>query len=318
MTVERVLVTGGAGCIGSELCAALVARGHDVVALDDLSSGKPEHVEPLRGRPNFRLVVGDVLDPAALAKVVPGADVVYHLAANPDVKFAADAPDRDLRQNVLATHAVLEAVRRHGVRRLAFASSSAVYGVSPRQPIPEDQAPRPISLYGATKLACEALIGAHQHMFGLQAWVFRFANVVGGKSRSKGRTVVSDFIAKLRADPRRLEILGDGRQAKSYLAVDECVAAMLFAVEHARGPFNLYNLGCDDWLTVRRIAELVIAAMGLGDVEFTFTGTEGGWAGDVPRFRLDVSAINRLGWRARRTSEQAVAESIRAHLHGAG
>jgi UDP-glucose 4-epimerase len=209
-------------------------------------------------------------------------------------------------------------MRRHGVGRLAFASTSAVYGVSPRQPIPEDQAPRPISLYGATKLACEAMIGAYQNLFGLQCWVFRFANIVGGKSRSKGRTVISDFIAKLRADPRRLEILGDGRQAKSYLAADECVAAMLFAVEHAREPFNLYNLGGDDWLSVRRIAERVVAAMGLRDVAFTFTGTEGGWPGDVPRFRLDVSAINRLGWRARRTSEQAVAESIQAHLRGAG
>jgi UDP-glucose 4-epimerase len=318
MTAERVLVTGGAGCIGSELCAVLVARGHEVVALDDLSSGKAEHVAPLRGRSNFRLVVGDILDPAALDEVVSGADFVYHLAANPDVKFTADAPDRDLRQNTLATHALLEAMRRHGARRLAFASTSAVYGVSARQPIPEDQAPRPISLYGATKLACEAMIGAYQHLFGLQCWVFRFANIVGGKSRSKGRTVVSDFVAKLRADPRRLEILGDGRQAKSYLAADECVAAMLFAVEYAREPFNLYNLGGDDWLSVRRIAELVVAAMGLRDVAFTFTGTEGGWPGDVPRFRLDVSAINRLGWRARRTSEQAVAESIQAHLHGAG
>jgi UDP-glucose 4-epimerase len=318
MTAERILVSGGAGCIGSDLCGALIDRGHDVVALDDLSSGRREHVAALEGRPNFRLVVGDVLDPAALDEVVRGADMVYHLAANPDVKFAADAPDRDLRQNVVATHALLEAVRRHGVRRLAFASSSAVYGISPRQPIPEDQPPRPISLYGATKLACEALIGAHQNLFGLQAWVFRFANIVGGKSRAKGRTVVSDFIAKLRSDPRRLEILGDGRQAKSYLAVDECVAAMLFIVERARDPFNLFNLGCDDWLSVRRIAELVAEAMGLRDVEFTFTGTEGGWAGDVPRFRLDVAALNRLGWRARRTSEQAVAESIRAHLHGAG
>lgn len=311
---ERVLVTGGAGCIGSELCAALVGRGDDVVALDNLSSGKTEHVAALRDRPNFRLVVGDLLDTATLDAVVPGAEIVYHLAANPDVKFTPDAPDRDLRQNTLATHALLEAMRRHGVGRLAFASTSAVYGVSPCQPIPEDQAPRPISLYGATKLACEAMIGAYQHLFGMQCWVFRFANIVGGKSRAKGRTVLSDFVAKLRADPRRLPILGDGRQAKSYLATDECVAAMLFAVEHAREPLNVFNLGGDDTLTVRRIAELVVAAMGLRDVEFSFTGTEAGWPGDVPRFRLDVTAINRLGWRARGTSEQAIAEAIGALL----
>jgi UDP-glucose 4-epimerase len=317
VTAERVLVTGGAGCIGSELCAALVARDHDVVALDDLSSGKAEHVTALAGRPNFRLVVGDVLDPATLAEILPKTAMVYHLAANPDVKFTPDAPDRDLRQNTLATHALLEAMRRHGVARLAFSSTSAVYGMSPRQPIPEDQAPRPVSLYGATKLACEAMIGAYQHLFGLRCWVFRFANIVGGKTRAKGRTVLSDFVAKLRTDPRRLEILGDGQQAKSYLAVDECVAAMLHVVDCAPGPFDLYNLGCDDWLSVRRIAQMVVAAMGLRDVEFSFTGTEGGWPGDVPRFRLDVTAINRLGWRARRTSEQAVAEAIQAILHGA-
>jgi UDP-glucose 4-epimerase len=314
VTATKVLVTGGAGCVGSELCAALVARGDSVVALDNLSSGKIEHVAPLQDRPNFRMVVGDLLDPAALDQVVPGVGIVYHLAANPDIKFMPEAPDRDLRQNTLATHALLEAMRRHHVGRLAFASSSAVYGVSPRQPIPEDQAPRPISLYGATKLACEAMIGAYQHLFGFQCWVFRFANIVGGKSRAKGRTVLSDFIAKLRADPRRLEILGDGRQAKSYLAQDECVAAMLFAVEHAREPLNVYNLGGDDTLTVRRIAEMVVEQMGLRGVEFSFTGTEAGWPGDIPRFRLDVTAINRLGWRARRTSEQAIAEAIRALL----
>jgi UDP-glucose 4-epimerase len=316
MIPSRTLVTGGAGCIGSELCAALVARGDSVVAFDNLSSGKVEHVEPLQDRPNFRLVVGDLLDPAALDKVVPGVGIVYHLAANPDVKFTPEAPDRDLRQNTLATHALLEAMRRHRVGRLAFASTSAVYGNSPRQPIPEDQAPRPISLYGATKLACEAMIGAYQHLFGLQCWVFRFANIVGGQSRAKGRTVLSDFVAKLRADPRRLPVLGDGRQAKSYLAADECVSGMLYAVEHALEPFNLFNLGGDDTLSVRRIAEMVVEQMGLRDVEFSFTGTEAGWPGDVPRFRLDVTAINRLGWRARRTSEQAVAEAISALLRG--
>src|SRR5439155_14497790 len=245
-----------------------------VVGLDSLSTGNVEHVAALRNRPNFRLVVGDLLDPAALDEVVAGTAIVYHLAANPDIKFMPEAPDRDLRQNTLATHALLEAMRRHHVGRLAFASTSAVYGNSPRQPIPEDQAPRPISLYGATKLACEAMIGAYQHLFGLQCWVFRFANIVGGKSRAKGRTVLSDFVAKLRADPRRLPILRDGRQAKSYLTSDECVAAMLFAVEHAGEPLNLYNLGGDDNLTVRPIAEMVAEQMGPPGVEYSFTGTD--------------------------------------------
>lgn len=313
---ERVLVTGGAGCIGSELCAALLARGHDVVALDNLSSGKREHVAGLTADPRFRLVEADVLDQAALDAALDGVEFVYHLAANPDVRFADSAPDRDLKQNTLATAALLDAMRRKGITRLAFSSTSAVYGNSPVQPIPESQACRPISLYGATKLACEALISAHAHLFGLRAWVFRFANVVGGKVRKTGKTVVSDFIAKLRTDPRRLEILGNGKQAKSYLLVGECVGAMLHVVDRTADEFNLFNLGGEDWLSVTRIAEMVVEAVGLSGVEFAYTGTEAGWAGDVPRFRLDVSALAALGWRAKHTSEEAVASAIRDIVAG--
>jgi UDP-glucose 4-epimerase len=311
---ERVLVTGGAGCVGSELCAALLASGHEVVAFDNLSSGRFEHVEPLTARSGFRFVRGDLLAPAALDAALEGVTFVHHLAANPDVKFADAEPDRDLRQNTLGTAGLLDALRRKGITRLAFASTSAVYGTSPVQPIPESQPCRPISLYGATKLACEAMISAHTHLFGLRAWVFRFANVVGGKVRKTGRTVVSDFIARLRANPRRLEILGDGKQAKSYILVGECVDAMLHVLDHARDDFNLYNLGGDDWLSVTRIAELVVEAMGLSGVKFAYTGTEAGWPGDVPRFRLDVSALNRLGWRARHTSEEAVRVAIDAMI----
>lgn len=311
---ERVLVTGGAGCIGSDLCAALLARGHSVVALDNLSSGREEHVEPLRANPAFRFVRGDVLDPAVLDDALDGVTFVHHLAANPDVKFAPDAPDRDLRQNVLATQTLLEAMRRRGVTRLAFSSTSAVYGTSPVQPIPEDQPCRPISLYGATKLGCEGLISAYTHLFGFRAWVFRFANVVGGKVRKTGKTVISDFIAKLRADPTRLEILGNGKQAKSYILAEECVAAMLHVIDHATADYNLYNLGADDWLSVTHIAALVVEAMGLSGVPFAFTGTEAGWPGDIPRFRLDVSRLNALGWRAAHTSEQAVQTAIRQIL----
>ena len=313
---ERMLVTGGAGCIGSELCAALLAGGHEVVALDNLSSGKLEHVEPVLADPRFRFLRGDVLDAAALDAAMEGVAFVHHLAANPDVKFTKDAPDRDLKQNTIATAVLLDAMRRKNVTRLAFSSTSAVYGNSPVQPIPESQACRPISLYGATKLACEAMISAHTHLFGLRAWVFRFANVVGGKVRKTGRTVISDFIAKLRADPTRLEILGNGKQAKSYIQVDECVAAMLHVVDRADGDFNLYNLGADgdDSLSVTRIAEMVVEAVGLKDVVFAYTGTEAGWPGDVPRFCLDVTALNRLGWKATHTSEEAVRSAIRGIL----
>jgi UDP-glucose 4-epimerase len=312
----QMLVTGGAGCIGSDLAEALIARGDYVRVVDNLSSGKSEHIEPIRDNPAFEFVEGDLEDPALADAVMTGVEMVYHLAANPDVKFVqGDATDKDLRQNTICTYNVLESMRKHGVRRLAFASTSAVYGISPVQPIPESAFfPQPISLYGATKLACEAMICAFRNLFDMQCWIFRFANIVGPKVRKKGRTVIGDFIARLRENPEKLVILGDGRQAKSYLLSEECVAAMLFAVERAKGPLNIYNLGCDDWLQVTDIADMVVSAMGLPGVTYEFTGGEGGWPGDVPRFRLDVSAINRLGWKAQLNSAQAVERAIDSTL----
>jgi UDP-glucose 4-epimerase len=311
---RHILVTGGAGCIGSELVASLLAAGHRVTVLDNLSSGKLEHLAGVLGDPHLRFIHGDVLDHAAVEEAVEGAHFVFHLAANPDIKFReGDPTDRDLQQNVLATYNVLEAVRRHGIQKLAFSSTSAVYGLTEVLPIREDAAfPRPISLYGASKLSCEALISTFSHLFNIQCWIFRFANIVGAKVRAKGGTVISDFVEKLTQDPHRLQVLGDGNQAKSYLLVSECIDAMLFAVDRAKEPLNIFNLGCDDSLPVKRIAAMVIDAMGLTDVELSYTGTAGGWPGDVPRFVLDVSAINRLGWRAKQTSEQAVEYAIRA------
>ncbi len=311
----RVLVTGGAGCIGSDLCEALLAEGHQVIAFDNLSSGKREHVEPLFG-PGFEFVEGDLLDFDAVMRPLDGVEFVYHLAANPDVKYTpGDATDKDLSQNTLATYTLLEAMRRRGIQKLAFSSTSAVYGVVPRMPIPEDGFfPQPISLYGATKLGCESLIGAFQNLFGMQSWIFRFANIVGPKVRSKGRTVIGDFIHRLKEDPSRLLILGDGQQAKSYLLSRECVEGMLWAIRHANAPLNIFNLGCDDWLEVNEIARMVVEAMGLRNVRFEYTGGEGGWPGDVPRFRLDVSRINQLGWRASHSSAEAVAIAIRTTL----
>ncbi len=312
---HRVLVTGGAGCIGSDLAEALLGRGQPVTVIDNLSSGKREHIAGLLRRPGFRFIEADLLDPAALDAALDGVGMVYHLAANPDVKFVpGDPTDKDLRQNTLCTYNVLEGMRLRGVRRLAFASTSAIYGISERQPVAEDQTARPISLYGATKLGCEAMIGAFQHLFDMDCWIFRFANVVGPKVRKRGRTVIGDFIDKLRHDPTRLQILGNGRQAKSYLLAEECVEAMLFAVDHAPRGLHIFNLGCDDSLTVDRIAEMVARAMGLAGVKHEYTGGEGGWLGDVPRFKLDVTAINRLGWRGRYNSEEAVALAIEASL----
>lgn len=318
MKTSKALVTGGAGCIGSDLAAVLLERGCEVLVLDNLSSGKLEHIEPLLGNPRLEFIEGDLLDRDTVDQAMRGVDMVYHLAANPDVKFTpGDPTDKDLQQNTLATYHVLEAMRQRGVGRLAFASTSAVYGIS-EQPIPEDFAPRPISLYGATKLGCEGLICAFSNLFEMRCWIFRFANVVGAKVRKRGRTVISDFIHRLRENPRRLTILGNGRQAKSYLLAGECISAMLHVIEHAEDPVNIYNLGCDDSLPVTAIADMVVEAMGLSGVEYSFTGGEGGWPGDVPRFMLDVTALRRLGWQAAHNSEQAVRIAIGEILAAAG
>jgi UDP-glucose 4-epimerase len=214
---------------------------------------------------------------------------VFHLAANPDVRGGGD-----LEQNVIATYNVLEAARASRIPQFVFTSTSAVYGIAGKQPIPESWPLRPISLYGATKAGAEALISAYAHLQGMRACIFRLANIVGSKVRRRGRTVISDFIAKLNRNPRRLDILGDGRQAKSYLSTAECIEAILFATERSGQPLTVLNVGGSDSLSVTRIAELVIQAMGLEGVEFAYTGTEGGWPGDVPRFLLDVSAVNAL------------------------
>ena len=314
----KVLVTGGAGCIGSDLAEALLLRNFEVTVLDNLSSGKIQHVEKLLGHSRFHFVQGDLLDLDLVSRTMAGVEMVYHLAANPDVKFTpGDATDKDLQQNILATYHVLEAMRLHAVKRLAFASTSAVYGISEVQPIPENAICRPIPLYGATKLGCEALVSAFSSLFEIQSWIFRFANIVGAKVRKRGRTVISDFIQRLRDDPSRLTILGNGRQAKSYLLAEECIAGMFYAIEHAGERLNIVNLGCADSLRVTRIADMVAAAMGLSGVDYTYTGGEGGWPGDVPRFMLDVSAMSLLGWQARCNSERAVEIAIQAILRTA-
>ena len=312
---QRILVTGGAGCIGSELAERLLDFGHDVTILDNLSSGKEEHIASLLPNRRFHFVRGDLLDIDLVDSMVAGQEMVFHLAANPDVKFApGDATDKDLKQNTIGTYHVLESVRRHGIGRLAFSSTSAVYGPSERQPIPEENPTRPISLYGATKLACEGMIGAFHHLFGIDCWIFRFANIVGPKVRKTGRSVVGDFIGKLGQNTSRLQILGNGQQAKSYLLSRECIDAMLFVIEHAPHGLQIFNLGCDDNLSVRRIADMVVEAMELKEVRYEFTGGEGGWPGDVPRFQLDVTKLNQLGWKASQTSKEAVWASIRSTL----
>jgi len=301
---RRLVVTGGAGFIGSHVVDALVDAGADVTVLDDLSTGSESFLA--RSRDKIRLVMGDVREAAQLDRVLPGADAVWHLAANPEVRTGETDPTGHVAANIDPTLALLEGMRRHDVPKMLFTSTSTVYGRAEVRPTPEDYGPLlPISVYGGCKLACEALISSYAETFGLDALLFRFANVVGPRSN---HGVTFDFVRKLRADPARLEILGDGTQTKSYISVDDTVAAMVHAFRHAPGGCHPYNIGSMDAIPVSRIGEIVAEVMGL-EPDFVFTGGApdgAGWRGDVKHMALDVSRLDALGWRPRHGSEEAI------------
>jgi UDP-glucose 4-epimerase len=312
----RIFVTGGAGFIGSALVDRLAAGGASVTAYDNLSLGRREHLAGAMATGRCALVEADLLDPAALAAAIAGHDAVFHLAANSDISLGREETNRDLRQGTLATFNVLDAMRAAGIREVVLASTSAIYGEATPQPTREDAGPLlPISLYGASKLACEALVSAFAHNFGMRGWIFRFANVVGARAT---HGAVYDFIRKLRSDPRELEVLGDGLQAKPYLFVDDCVDGMLFGWKHARDEVNVFNLAVDGATSVAEIADLVRAEMGLPTARIAFTGGARGWPGDVSQVRLDPSRLAALGWRARRSSTDAVRAGVRAALRDEG
>jgi UDP-glucose 4-epimerase len=307
---KRVLVTGGAGFIGSNLVDRLLEKESEVIVFDNLSSGKMDFIENHLENPDFSFIKGDLLDPEAIEKVCKDTDMVYHVAANPDVKLGASDTKVHLDQNILATYNLLEAMRKGSAKQIAFTSTSTVYGEASIMPTPENYGPLvPISLYGASKLACEALITSYSHTFDMQAWIFRFANIVGPRS-THGITV--DFIKKLKENPRKLEILGDGKQEKSYLHVSECVNAILFAIEKNKKEVNIFNIGSEDTISATEIGKIVVEEMGLSDVEFTYTGGSRGWKGDVPRMRLGIEKLKAIGWKPEYTSERSVRETARA------
>jgi UDP-glucose 4-epimerase len=303
---RRALVTGGAGLIGSRLAAALLDDGRDVVVADDLSAGDADRVPA-----GAAFVEADLRDPEAVTRVLDGSvDRVYHLAADSDV----DTDDRrgQVEANTAMTYNVLERAAAVGVDELAFTSSSTVYGEAP-MPTPEDYAPlEPISEYGAAKLAEEALVSTYAHSYGVTARTFRFANVVGPGQRGN---VIADFVEKLRADPERLEILGDGRQEKSYMYVDDCVAAMRHVLDAAAGPLTTVNLGSRTTTSVRRIADIVSDVLG-ADPAYEFTGGDRGWTGDVPRMRLSVERLAGLGFEPPGSSDAAVRRAAEALADG--
>ena len=311
--VTRYFVTGGAGFIGSHLVDRLVKMGR-VTVYDNLSSGRREFISHHLDQSDFNFIEADLLDFSTLKQAIAGHDVVFHLAANPEVRAGIKATELDLKAGIIASYNVLEAMRRNQIKRLVFTSSSTVYGDAGVTPVTEEHGPLlPISLYGASKLGGEGLISAFCHLFDMQGWIFRLANIIGSRLT---HGVIFDFINKLKQNPGRLEILGDGSQQKPYLHVDDCINGMLFAMEHSKERLNLFNLGPSSSTSVVTIAKMVVQAMGLKDVEFHFTGGRGGWVGDVPQVRFDMTRMSRLGWEPKYTSDEAVRRAAKEMLGG--
>ncbi len=304
----RCVVTGGAGFIGSNLVDRLLAAGHEVVAYDDFSSGQERFLDRARAAPRLRIVRGDILDAAALESAIAGADQVFHLAASADVRFGTLHPSRDLEQNTIGTFRVLEAMRKTGVKKIAFSSTGSVYGEAKVFPTPED-APFPVqtSLYGAAKLAGEGLIQAFCEGFGFQGWIFRFVSILGPRY-SHGH--VFDFYRSLRKDPTRLHVLGNGKQRKSYLHVDDCVDAILLALERAQERVNVLNLGTDEHCEVDDSVRWITEALGISP-ERTYSGGERGWIGDNPLILLDCTRMRALGWRPKHGIREGIVETLR-------
>lgn len=306
-------ITGGAGFIGSHLCEVLLEQGHSVTVVDSMNHGQAEWLQGIRSHPHFCFRQADVRDTAAVCETIRGADMVWHLAANTNMVVGAEATRVDLENGIIATHSLLEAMKAAGVRNLLFASSGAVYGDIERPPAREEYGPLlPVSLYGACKLAAEGLISAYCSLFNINAWMFRFGNVLGARM-SHG--VIYDFIHKLKKDPAQLEILGDGTAEKNYILVEEVIDGMLFAFEHKPQTFcEVFNLGSPSTTLVTDIANIVIEEMELPEVRRHFTGGARGWPGDQPRVYMDVDKMRRLGWSTRHTSNQAVRIATRRYL----
>ncbi|AIU69554.1 UDP-glucose 4-epimerase [Thermococcus eurythermalis] len=313
----KALVTGGAGFIGSHLVDRLMEQGHEVRVLDDLSAGTLENIKRWLDHERFEFIKGDMRDAEFVKKAVEGVDVVFHLAANPEVRISSQSPELLYETNVLITYNLLNAMRDSNVEYIVFTSSSTVYGDAEVIPTPEDYGPlEPISVYGGAKLAAEALISGYAHTFDFKALIFRLANIIGERSN---HGVIYDFINKLRKNPKELEILGDGTQRKSYLHVSDTVEGMLHIFEHfkrSEKTVDFYNLGNDDWITVKEIAEIVSEEMRLRP-RFVFTGgVDGGrgWKGDVKFMRLSIEKAKATGWRPKLNSYEAVRRTVRELL----
>jgi UDP-glucose 4-epimerase len=304
---KTVVVTGAAGFIGSNLVDRLIDNGHSVIGVDNFSTGQRRFLERITHHPKFRLVETDLLNASALKDAFAGADEVYHLAANADVRFGTEHPRKDLEQNTIATYNVLEAMRANGVKKLAFSSTGSVYGEASVVPTPED-APFPVqtSLYGASKAAGEGLIAAYCEGFGFEACIFRFVSILGERY-THGH--VFDFYKQLKTNPKELRVLGNGRQRKSYLYVQDCVDAILLAMARAPESVNIYNLGVDGYCEVNDSIGWISETLGVSP-RLIYSGGDRGWIGDNPFIFLDTARIRTLGWSPKLTIREGVVRTV--------
>lgn len=301
-------MTGGGGFIGSHIVDRLAQSDASVNIYDNFSTGREQFISHHAGNPAVRIVRADVLDRERLNKEMAGCDIVFHFQANADVRGGTTRTQIDLQQNTIATWNVLEAMRINGIKQIVFASSATVYGEPDIFPTPESYAPLQTSLYGASKLSCEAMIQAYSEYFGIACYIFRFVSWIGERY-SHG--VIFDFMKKLGESPHALEILGDGKQRKSYLDVVDGVDGIFYALEHAKERKNVFNLGHDAFMNVLDLADIIVDELGLRGVRYLTTGGERGWLGDSPFVHLDTTKLKALGWRPRVSIEQGIRNTVR-------
>ena len=304
----KILVTGGAGFIGSHLCDYLCEDKNDIYVLDNLSLGRENNIKHLKMKTNFNFIQGDILDENLLDELFEknNFDIVFHMAANSDIAQSFENPNIDKDNTFMTTYKLLEKMKKYNVKKIVFASTSAIYGDT-ADLLHENYGPlKPVSHYGASKLASESFISSFVENYGLQAWIVRFPNVVGERAT---HGVIYDFIKKLRKDNSTLEVLGDGEQYKPYLYVKDLVEAILFVWKNSDDKLNIYNLGVNSRTKVKDIAKMVIEEMKL-DATIKYTGGDRGWVGDVPTFNYDLTKVNTFGWTAKYTSNEAVRKSI--------
>lgn len=307
LKMRRAFVTGAAGFIGSSLVDRLLARGITVIGYDNMASGFPEFLADARRSSAFTLVEADLLDNQRLTAAMKGCDIVFHFAANADVRFGLDHPRRDLDQNTIVTFNVLEAMRANSIKDIVFSSTGSIYGEAKVIPTPED-APFPIqtSTYGASKLAGEGLIASYCEGFGMKSWIFRFVSILGERY-SHGH--VFDFYKKLLADPTRLLVLGNGLQRKSYLYIQDCIDAIFHAMAHASDKVNIFNLGTDEYCQVNDSIGWIANHLGLSP-KLEYSGGDRGWVGDNPFIYLDTARIRALGWSPKLTIRDGIGRTL--------